>query len=592
MLWSNSETSRPDFGPCAPAAAASATAANSSIRSLLDFIRTIITEDLATGVNGGRVATRFPPEPNGYLHIGHAKAICLNFGIAREFGGTCNLRFDDTNPTKEDVEYVDSIEEDVRWLGFEWAGLHFASDYFEELYAFAQHLVREGKAYVDSQSADDMRRTRGTLTEPGLDSPFRNRSVEENLDLLARMRAGEFADGTHVLRARIDMASPNINLRDPVLYRIRHAHHHRTGDAWCIYPMYDFAHPPSDALEHITYSLCTLEYEAHRPLYEWVNANTPVPSQPRQIEFARLNLTYTVMSKRRLLELVQEGAVSGWDDPRMPTIVGMRRRGYTAEAIRNFCDRVGVAKRENVIDMALLEHAVREDLNKHAMRVMGVLRPLKIVLDNYPEGQTEELDVVNNPEDETAGTRKVPFSRELYIERDDFREDPPKKFFRLSPGREVRLRNGYFITCTSVVKDASGEITELRCTYDPATRGGDAPDGRKVKATLHWVSAAHAVDAEVRLYDRLFTVEEPGKVEDYRSVLNPASLEVIGAAKIEPSAASAPAGTRFQFERLGYFCVDADSQPGKPVFNRTVTLKDAWARIENSATPQPPTPKV
>ena len=549
---------------------------------MLDFIRTIITEDLAAGRDGGRVATRFPPEPNGYLHIGHAKSICLNFGIAQEFSGTCNLRFDDTNPTKEDVEYVESIEEDVRWLGFDWTGLHFASDYFEQLYEFGEYLIQHGLAYVDSQAADDMRRNRGTLTEPGTDSPFRTRSVAENLDLFRRMRAGEFADGAHVLRAKIDMASPNINMRDPVLYRIRRAHHHRTGDRWCIYPMYDFAHPPSDALEKITHSLCTLEFEDHRPLYDWLVATLPVPSRPRQIEFARLNLTYTVMSKRRLLELVQEGHVAGWDDPRMPTIVGMRRRGYTPEAIRAFCDRIGVAKRENIVDVALLEHAVREDLNLRARRVMGVLRPLKVVIVNYPEDRTEELDVVNNPEDASAGSRKVPFSRELYIERDDFREVPPKKFFRLAPGREVRLRCAYFVTCTEVVKDpATGEVTELRCTYDPATRGGDAPDGRKVKATLHWVSAAHAVNTEVRLYDRLFTVEEPGKVEDYHTVLNPASLEIVSDAKLEPAAAALPAGTRVQFERIGYFCVDKDSTPGKPVFNRTVTLKDTWAKIEN-----------
>ena len=549
---------------------------------MLDFIRTIITEDLAAGRNGGRVATRFPPEPNGYLHIGHAKSICLNFGVAQEFGGTCNLRFDDTNPTKEDVEYVESIEEDVRWLGFEWAGLHFASDYFEQLYQFGEYLITKGLAYVDSQTADEIRRNRGTLTEPGVESPFRGRPADENLDLFRRMRAGEFADGAHVLRAKIDMASPNMNMRDPVLYRIRRAHHHRTGDRWCIYPMYDMAHPPSDALEHITHSLCTLEFEDHRPLYDWLVETLPVPSRPRQIEFARLNLSYTVMSKRRFLELVEEGHVSGWDDPRMPTIVGMRRRGYTPEAIRAFCDRIGVAKRENIVDVALLEHAVREDLNLRAQRVMGVLRPLKVVITNYPQGETEELDVVNNPEDPAAGTRKVPFSREIYIEHDDFREDPPKKFFRLAPGREVRLRCGYFITCTDLVKDpATGEVTELRCTYDPATRGGDAPDGRKVKATLHWVSAAHAVNAEVRLYDRLLTVEEPGRVEDFRTVLNPASLEIIADAKVEPSAARAPVGTRFQFERIGYFAVDKDSAPGAPVFNRTVTLKDSWAKIEN-----------
>ena len=547
---------------------------------MLDFIRTIVAEDLEAGRNGGRVATRFPPEPNGYLHIGHAKSICLNFGIARDYGGTCNLRFDDTNPAKEDVEYVESIEEDVRWLGFEWSGLHFASDYFEQLYEYAVALIKEGKAYVDSQPADEIRRNRGTLTEPGTASPFRNRAVAENLDLFARMRAGEFADGAHVLRARIDMASGNINLRDPILYRIKRAHHHRTGDAWCIYPMYDFAHPPSDALEHITHSLCTLEFEDHRPLYDWLIDTLPVPARPRQIEFARLNLTYTIMSKRKLLELVEERHVTGWDDPRMPTIVGMRRRGYTPDAIRAFCDRIGVAKRENVVDVAQLEHAVREDLNTRAPRVMGVLRPLRVIIDNYPEGQVEQVDVINNPEDAAAGTRQVPFARELFIERDDFREDPPKKFFRLAPGREVRLRCGYFITCTGVDKDAAGEITALRCTYDPATRGGDAADGRKVKATLHWVSAAHAVDAEVRLYDRLFTVEEPGKLEDYRSALNPASLEVVRDAKVEPAAAAAAIGTRLQFERLGYFCVDRDTQPGAPVFNRTVTLKDAWARIE------------
>jgi glutaminyl-tRNA synthetase len=549
-----------------------------------DFIRTIVAEDRAAGRNEGRVATRFPPEPNGYLHIGHAKSICLNFGVAREFGGTCNLRFDDTNPTKEDVEYVESIEEDVRWLGFEWSGLHFASDYFEQLYEYGVDLIRRGLAYVDSQTAEEIRRSRGTLTEPGVNSPYRGRSIEESADLFARMRAGEFPDGAHVLRARIDMASPNINMRDPVLYRIRRAHHHRTGDAWCIYPMYDFAHPPSDALEHITHSLCTLEFEDHRPLYDWLVENLPVPSRPRQIEFARLNLTYTVMSKRKLLELVSDGHVNGWDDPRMPTIVGMRRRGYTPEAIRTFCDRIGVAKRENVVDVALLEHAVREDLNARAPRVMGVLRPLRLVIENYPEGQTEEVDVINNPEDPAAGTRKVPFSRELFIERDDFREDPPKKFFRLSPGREVRLRCAYFVTCTGLVKDpASGEVIEVRCTYDPATRGGDAPDGRKVKATLHWVSAAHALDAEVRLYDRLFRSAEPAGGDDYRADLNPASLEVLRACKVEPSLRSAAPGDRLQFERIGYFCVDPDTAPGRPVFNRTVTLKDTWAKIESAS---------
>jgi glutaminyl-tRNA synthetase len=548
-----------------------------------DFIRAIVSEDLKAGKNGGRIATRFPPEPNGYLHIGHAKSICLNFGVAQEFGGTCNLRFDDTNPTKEDVEYVDSIQEDVRWLGFTWHDRpYYASDYFERLYDYAVHLIKEGLAYVDSLTADEIRAFRGTLTEPGRESPYRDRSVAENLDLFARMRAGEFADGALVLRAKIDMASPNINMRDPVLYRIRRAHHHRTGDAWCIYPMYDFAHPPSDALEHITHSLCTLEFEDHRPLYDWLIEHLPVPSTPRQIEFARLNLTYTVMSKRKLLTLVEEKHVSGWDDPRMPTIVGMRRRGYTPEAIRAFCDRIGVAKRENMINVAQLEHAVREDLNRWAPRVMGVLDPLRVVIENYPEGSTEEFEVINNPEDDSAGTRSVPFSRVLYIERDDFREDPPKKFFRLSPGREVRLRGAYFLTCTEVVKDpATGEITELRCRYDPATRGGSAPpDGRKVKATLHWVSAAHALDAEVRLYDRLFNAESPGESGDFLADLNPNSLEVLKNCKLEPSVAGASPGTRYQFERLGYFCVDPDSQPGRLVFNRTVTLKDTWARIE------------
>ena len=547
----------------------------------VDFIRAIITRDLETGRHQA-VATRFPPEPNGYLHIGHAKSICLNFGVAAEFGGTCNLRFDDTNPTKEDVEYVDSIKEDVHWLGFDWQDrLYFASDYFEQLYEYAVHLIRRNMAYVDSLTGEQMREYRGTLTEPGRESPYRNRSIDENLDLFARMRAGEFPDGAHVLRAKIDMGSPNINMRDPVLYRIRRAHHHRTGDAWCIYPMYDFAHPPSDAVEKITHSLCTLEFEDHRPLYDWLVENLPVPARPQQIEFARLNLTYTLMSKRKLLELVQEKHVNGWDDPRMPTIVGMRRRGYTPEAIRAFCDRIGVAKRENVVDVALLEHAVREDLNRRAPRVMGVLDPLKVVIENYPEGQTEEFDIPVNPEDAAAGTRKVPFSRELYIERDDFREDPPKKYFRLAPGREARLRGAYFVTCTGFEKDpATGEVTLLRCTYDPATRGGDAADGRKVKATLHWVSAAHALDVEVRLYDRLFTAETPGDSGDYRADLNPNSLEVRPHCKIEPSVAGAASGSRYQFERLGYFCVDADSRPGALVFNRTVTLKDAWAKIE------------
>ena len=546
----------------------------------LDFIRTIITEDRASGKHQGRVATRFPPEPNGYLHIGHAKSICLNFGVAREFGGTCNLRFDDTNPAKEEVEYVDAIKDDVRWLGFEWHSLHFASDYFEQLYGYAVHLIREGRAYVDSLTADEIRSFRGTLTKPGQESPYRNRPVDENLDMFARMRAGEFDDGAHVLRAKIDMAAPNITMRDPVLYRIRRAHHHRTGDAWCIYPLYDFAHPPSDAIEHITHSLCTLEFEEHRPLYDWLVEHLPVPARPRQIEFARLNLSYTVMSKRRLLELVQEGHVKSWDDPRMPTIVGMRRRGYTPEAIRDFCDRIGVAKRENLVDVALLEHAVREDLNRRAPRIMGVLDPVRVVIENYPEDQIEEFAVVNNPEDASAGSRRVPFSRELFIERDDFMEDPPKKFFRLAPGREVRLRGACFITCSGVEKDASGAITGLRCTYDPATLGGDAPDGRKVKATLHWVAARTALDAEVRLYDRLFSVEQPGTDHDYREDLNPDSLQV-RIAKLEPSAAAAKPGDRFQFERLGYFCVDPDTHDGKLVFNRTVALKDSWARIAN-----------
>jgi len=547
-----------------------------------DFIRAIVAEDLETGKYANRVATRFPPEPNGYLHIGHAKSICLNFGVAEEFGGTCNLRFDDTNPTKEETEYVEAIKDDVRWLGFVWQGEpRFASDYFEQLYEYAEHLIKTGKAYVDSLSADDMRAYRGTLTEPGEESPYRSRTVDENLDMFRRMRAGEYEDGAHVLRAKIDMGSPNINMRDPVLYRIRRAHHHRTGDVWCIYPMYDMAHPPSDAIEEITHSLCTLEFEDHRPLYDWLIANLPVPAKPRQIEFARLNLTYTVTSKRKLFELVEEGHVSGWDDPRMPTIVGMRRRGYTPEAIRTFCDRIGVAKRENMVDVALLEHAVREDLNKRAPRVMGVLNPVRVVIENYPQGESEEFEVVNNPEDASAGSRKVPFSRELFIERDDFREDPPKKYFRLSPGREVRLRGAYFITCATVVKDpSSGVVTELRCTYDPATRGGDAPDRRKVKATLHWVSAPHALDAQVRLYDRLFTAESPGGAADYRDELNPSSLEVLTACKLEPSVANVEPGARFQFERLGYFCVDRDSKPGALVFNRTVTLKDTWARIE------------
>jgi glutaminyl-tRNA synthetase len=549
----------------------------------LDFIREIVEEDRRTGKHGGRVATRFPPEPNGYLHIGHAKSICLNFGVAAEYGGICNLRFDDTNPVTEDVEYVDSIREDVRWLGFDWQDReYYASDYFEPLYEFAVELIKAGAAYVDSLSAEEMREHRGTLTEPGRDSPYRERGVEENLDLFARMRAGEFPDGSHVLRAKIDMTSPNVNMRDPVLYRIRRAHHHRTGDAWCLYPMYDYAHPLSDAIEGITHSLCTLEFEDHRPLYDWLVEHAPVAARPRQIEFARLNLTYTVMSKRKLLLLVDEGHVSGWDDPRLPTLSGMRRRGYTPEAIRAFCDEIGVAKRENIVDFALLEYAVRGDLNRRAPRAMAVLRPLRLEIENYPEGQVEQIAVPINPEDPSAGTRTVPFSRVLYIERDDFLEEPPRKFFRLAPGREVRLRGTYFVTCTGVEKDERGEITGLRCTYDPATRGGDAPDGRKVKATIHWVSAAHAIAGEVRLYDRLFLSDNPGAGgRDFKADLNPRSLEIIADAKLEPSLAAAAAGDRYQFERLGYFCVDADSASGRPVFNRTVTLKDAWARIQN-----------
>ena len=548
----------------------------------VDFIRAIVDEDLAAGRHHGRVATRFPPEPNGYLHIGHAKSICLNFGIAEERGGVCNLRFDDTNPTKEDVEYVDSIREDVAWLGFAWAAERYASDYFERLYQFAVELIKQGRAYVDSLSADEIRAYRGTLTEPGRNSPYRDRPAAESVDLFARMRSGEFADGTHVLRAKIDMASPNVNMRDPTLYRIRHASHHRTGDTWCIYPMYDFAHPLSDAIEGITHSICTLEFEAHRPLYDWLVDAVVEGDKPRQYEFARLNLNYTVTSKRKLLQLVQHGLVNGWDDPRMPTLSGLRRRGYTPESIRDFCTRIGVAKKENVIDVAQLEHSVREDLNKRALRVMTVLRPLKVVITNYPEGVVEYASVQNNPEDVTAGNRDVPFSRELYIERDDFMESPPKKFFRLSPGREVRLRSAYFVTCTEVVKGDRGEIVEVRCTYDPSTRGGNAPDSRRPKATLHWVSAAHAVAVEVRLYDRLFSVEDPENVPEggsFTDNLNPHSLEVIRDAQAEPSLSESSVGAIVQFERLGYFCVDPDSKPGALVFNRTVSLKDTWARI-------------
>ena len=552
-----------------------------------DFIREIVAADVAAGKNGGRVVTRFPPEPNGYLHIGHAKAICLDFGVAQEFGGDCNLRFDDTNPVKEDVEYVDSIKDDVQWLGFHWHDReYYASDYYEQLYQYAEALIRKGVAYVDSLSADQIREHRGTLTEPGKDSPYRARAVDENLDLFRRMRAGEFADGAHVLRAKIDMRSPNITMRDPVLYRIRHAEHHRTGRTWCIYPMYDFAHTLSDAIEGVTHSLCTLEYVDHRPLYDWIVEHAGTTARPRQYEFARLNLNYTVMSKRKLLQLVEQRHVNGWDDPRMPTISGLRRRGFTPESIRDFCARVGVAKKENVIDVGLLEHCGREDLNRRAPRAMAVLRPLKLVLTNYPTDSHEEMDVANHPDNASLGSRRVPFSREIYIERDDFMEDPPKKFFRLAPGREVRLRNAYLVTCTEAIKNAAGEIVELRGTYDPATRGGDAPDGRKVKATLHWVSARHAADAEVRLYDRLFTAEDPEGAAaksdvDFTAIVNPASLQVLVGCKVEPSLAAASGGARYQFERQGYFTADPDSRPGAPVFNRTVSLKDSWAKKNN-----------
>lgn len=546
------------------------------------FIRDIIVEDQKTGKNAGRVLTRFPPEPNGYLHVGHAKSIHLNFGLAREFGGHCNLRFDDTNPEKEETEYVESIIEDVHWLGGDFGDrIFYASDYFQQLYDWAVQLIRAGKAYVCDLTPDQVRQQRGTLTEAGQESPFRNRSIEENLDLFARMRAGEFPDGSRTLRAKIDMASKNLNLRDPIMYRILHAEHHRTGNAWPIYPMYDYAHGQSDSIESITHSICTLEFEDHRPLYDWFVEHLGI-HHPQQIEFDRLNLTYTMMSKRKLLKLVQDKYVNGWDDPRMPTISGMRRRGYTPESLRNFCSKLGVSKTQGITELALLEYCVREDLNKHAPRVMGVLYPLRVVIDNYPDGLVEQMEAVNNPEDTSAGTRTVPFSKVLYIERDDFREDPPKQFFRLSPGREVRLRYGYFITCTSVVKDAAGEIVEVHCTYDPATRGGNAPDGRKVKSTIHWVSAEHSVDAEVRLYETLFTKEDPNDVpeeRDFTDNLNPQSLTAI-TAKLEPSLAGAAPASRYQFERMGYFAVDKDSTPGRPVFNRTVTLKDAWAKIE------------
>jgi glutaminyl-tRNA synthetase len=559
----------------------------------LDFIRTRITEDVEAGKNQGRVHTRFPPEPNGYLHIGHAKAICLNFGVAREFGGLCNLRFDDTDPAKEEVEYETAIQDDVRWLGFDWEDrLCFASNYFAKLYEYAVVLISNGKAYVDSLSADEIREYRGTLTEPGRESPYRGRPVEENLDLFRRMRDGEFEDGTHVLRAKIDMASPNLNMRDPTLYRIRRTHHHRTGDDWTIYPMYDYTHPISDALEMITHSLCSLEFEDHRPLYDWVLDHVPAPSHPQQIEFARLHLSYTVLSKRKLLRLVKEGHVDGWDDPRMPTLRGLRRRGYTPEAIREFCDRIGLAKRDSLVDVAQLEFAIREDLNRRSPRVMAVLRPLRVVIENYPDDRVEELEAINNPEAPSAGTRRVPFSRVLYLERDDFREDPPKKWFRLAPGREVRLRYGYFITCREMVKGEDGEVVELRCTYDPATRGGSAPDGRKVRGTLHWVSAAHSIAAEVRLYDRLFVRENPAEEkdgEDFLAALNPHSLEVMHDCRLEPGLAAARAGDRFQFERLGYFGVDPDrTATGGPVFNRTVTLRDSWAKIEKAMKPAKP----
>jgi len=547
-----------------------------------DFIRELIDEDLSSGKHDSTV-TRFPPEPNGYLHIGHAKSICLNFGVAEEYGGRCHLRFDDTNPTKEDIEYVDSIKEDIKWLGFDWGDhLYFASDYFEKLHEWAVHLIEEGKAYVDDQNAEEIRKGRGDLKNPGVDSPYRDRLVEENIDLFRRMKEGEFGEGEKVLRARIDMAHPNLNMRDPVIYRIVHAEHHRTGDTWCIYPMYDFTHGQSDALEYITHSLCTLEFENHRPLYDWFLDNLPVPSRPRQIEFGRLNLNYTVMSKRKLLQLVDEGMVSGWDDPRMPTISGIRRRGYPAEAIREFCKTIGITKFKGTNDISLLESAVRDVLNRDANRYMAVLNPIKLVITNYPEDKEEEFDAVINPEQPELGTRKVPFSRELYIERDDFMEDPPKKFFRLAPGKEVRFRSAYFIRCDEVVKDDDGNIVELRCTYDPETRGGqNPPDGRKVKATIHWVSAKHAVDAEVRVYDRLFANESPDSGEgNFLDHLNQDSLAVLKNAKLEPNLAGLETGTVVQFERLGYFCVDSDSEEDKLVFNRTVPLRDSWAKAQ------------
>jgi len=559
---------------------AGSTPAESSTRS--NFIRDIIIQDRFSGKHDGRVQTRFPPEPNGYLHIGHAKAIYLDFGLAAEFGGKCNLRFDDTNPSKEETEYVESIMGDVLWLGFEWDGLFYASDYFGQLYEWAIQLIKAGKAYVCDLTADEIREYRGTLTEPGKDSPYRNRSIEENLDLFERMKKGEFPDGSRTLRAKIDMSSPNLNLRDPVMYRILHMEHHRTGDQWCIYPMYDYAHGQSDSIENVTHSICTLEFENNRPLYNWFIEQLGIfPS--RQFEFDRLNLTYTLLSKRKLLTLVQEGRVNGWDDPRMPTLSGMRRRGYTPEALRNFCASLSVSKTNNTVQLSALEHFVREDLNKHAARVMTVMRPLRVVIDNYPEDLVEEMEAVNNPEDESMGTRRVPFSKVLYIEQDDFREDPPKGYFRLAPGREVRLRYGYLVTCNSVVKDAAGNVVELHCSYDPATRGGNTPDGRKVKSTIHWVSAAHAVDCEVRLYESLFMKENPNEVadgEDFTANLNPHSLEVVSSAKAEPSLRDASTGSRYQFERLGYFCVDEDSTLERLVFNRTIGLRDTWSKIQ------------
>ncbi len=560
--------------------------ASNATEARSNFVRDTILDDLKTGKYGGRVHTRFPPEPNGYLHIGHAKSIHLNFGLAREFGGKCNLRFDDTNPSKEETEYVDSIIEDVRWLGGDWEDrLFYASDYFEQLYQWAVQLIRSGDAYVCDLSAEEVRRQRGTLTEPGQNSPYRDRGVEENLELFARMRAGEFPDGARTLRAKIDMASPNLNLRDPLMYRILHAAHHRTGDAWCIYPMYDFAHGQSDSIEGITHSICTLEFEDHRPLYDWFVEKLGI-YHPQQIEFDRLNLTYTLLSKRKLLALVQNGHVSGWSDPRMPTISGLRRRGYTPEAIRALCQNVGVSKGNGTVELALLEHFLREDLNRRAPRAMAVLRPLRVVIDNYPEGEVEAIEAVNNPEDASMGTRMAPFSRVIYIEREDFREDPPKQYFRLAPGREVRLRYAYFITCTGVVKDGAGNVVELHCTYDPETRGGNAPDGRRVKSTIHWVSAAHAASAEVRLYENLFTRENPGDESEgktFTDFLNPESMVVLNGCRIEPSLAASAVGARYQFERLGYFCVDTDSKPGSLVFNRTVALRDTWAKIEKKS---------